>query len=109
MESEYSRVHHLRYTSQFFADQLQCITLIIYPSLSVLNTIGEFLSQMYGMDSIIINQLMYGIRGVDGAFTSGYVKSMETQERWGWHKELLDAFENKSFMHVAETKLGTTG
>ncbi|KAL3766668.1 hypothetical protein ACHAWU_003424 [Discostella pseudostelligera] len=75
-------------------------------NLSVLKTIGEFLSQIYGMDSIIINQLMYGIRGEDGAFTSGYVKSMETQEQWGWHSELLVAFENKSTMHVAVRKLG---
>lgn len=52
---------------------------------------------------------MYGIRGADGAFTSGYLKSMETQERWGWHSELLDAFENKSIKHVVAKKLGTEG
>ncbi len=75
-------------------------------SLSILNTIGEFLSQIYGMDSIIINQLMYGIRGANGAFKSGYVKSMETQERWGWPSELLDAFETKSFVHIVKRKLG---
>ena len=79
---------------------------IISLSLSILNTIGEFLSQIYGMDSIIINQLMYGIRGANGAFSSGYVKSMETQERWGWHSELLDAFETKTFVHIVERKLG---
>ncbi len=49
---------------------------------------------------------MYGIRGANGAFSSGYVKSMETQERWGWQSEFLDAFENKSFMHIIERKLG---
>ena len=49
---------------------------------------------------------MYGIRDANGAFSSGYVKSMETQERWGWRSELLDVFENKSFMHIVERKLG---
>lgn len=59
------------------------------------------------MDSVIINQLMYGIRGTDGAFTSGYVKSMETQERWGWNKEQLETFENHTIMHVVLKKIGT--
>ena len=51
--------------------------------LTFLTGIGEFLSQVYGMDPIIINQLMYGVRGARGEFTSGHVKSMRTQERWG--------------------------
>jgi hypothetical protein len=67
---------------------------------------GEFLSQVYGMDSIIINQLMYGIRDTDGSFTSGFVKSMQTQERWGWNKEQLEAFEQNSFMEWVTRKLG---
>ncbi|KAL3809407.1 hypothetical protein ACHAXA_007007 [Cyclostephanos tholiformis] len=74
--------------------------------LSILNAIGEFLSQVYGMDSIIINQLMYGIRAADGTFTNGYVKSLQTQERWGWNKEQLEAFEHNSLMDWATRKLG---
>lgn len=58
------------------------------------------------MDSIIINQLMYGIRGMDNAFTSGYVKSMETQERWGWHNEQLETFERNSFVDWVLKKIG---
>jgi len=74
--------------------------------LTFLTAMGQFLSQVYGMDSIIINQLMYGIRGVDGVFTSGHVKSMETQERWGWHKEQLEAYEHGSFVEWVLRKLG---
>ncbi len=74
--------------------------------LTFLTAIGEFLSQVYGMDSIIINQLMYGIRGTDGAFTSGYVQSLQTQESWGWSHEQLEAFEQNSFMDWATRKLG---
>jgi len=74
--------------------------------LTFLTAIGEFLSQGFGMDSIIINQLMFGIRGMDGAFSSGYVKSMETQERWGWHKEQLQIFEHRTFAEKLVGKLG---
>jgi hypothetical protein len=74
--------------------------------LSFLTGIGEFLSQIYGMDSILINQLMYGIRGTDGAFTSGYVKNMDTQERWGWHKEQLEAYEHNFFVKWVLRKFG---
>jgi hypothetical protein len=58
------------------------------------------------MDSIIINQLMYGIRGNYGSFTSGYVMSLQTQERWGWSHEQLEAFEQNSFIDWATRKLG---
>ena len=68
---------------------------------------GQVLSQIYGMDSVIINQLMYGIRGNDGEFTNGYVQSMETKERWGWHKEQLEAFEHDSLVAWASKKFGT--
>ena len=59
------------------------------------------------MDSVIINQLMYGIRGINAEFTkSGYVKNMETQERWGWHRELLDSFEYTSLGDWLLKKIG---
>jgi len=54
---------------------------------------GEFLSQIYGMDSVIINQLMYGIRAPDGSLQGGHMQSMETKERWGWRKDQLDSYE----------------
>ena len=50
---------------------------------------------------------MYGIRGINGEFTkSGYVENMETQERWGWHKELLDSFEYTSLVDWLLKKIG---
>eukprot|EP00804_Cyclotella_cryptica_P006398 CCRYP_014279-RA/>CCRYP_014279-RA protein AED:0.30 eAED:0.30 QI:401/1/1/1/1/1/4/570/1086 len=64
--------------------------------LTFLTAVGEFLSQIYGMDSIIINQLMFGIRSVDGSHLGGYVQSMETKERWGWRKDQIEAYDGKT-------------
>ncbi|EJK46469.1 hypothetical protein THAOC_34863 [Thalassiosira oceanica] len=61
--------------------------------LTLVTGLGESLSQIYGMDTVIINQLMYGIRLSDGKFTQGHVQSMVTKERWGWQKELLEGYE----------------
>uniref|UniRef100_A0A7S4MZ70 Uncharacterized protein n=1 Tax=Odontella aurita TaxID=265563 RepID=A0A7S4MZ70_9STRA len=49
---------------------------------------AEILSQIYGMDSPIINQVMYGIRTVDGKYRDGYIKNAETLERWNWRASL---------------------
>ena len=75
--------------------------------LSFLTAIGEFLSQIYGMDSVIINQFMYGIRSPNGSLQGGHMQSMETKERWGWRKDQLDAYEfNWSFLEWVFRKIG---
>lgn len=61
--------------------------------LSFFTAIGEFMSQIYGMDSVIINQLMYGIRGSAGSLQSGYLLNVDTKERWGWTKQQLESYE----------------
>jgi hypothetical protein len=61
--------------------------------LSFFTAVGEFLSQIYGMDSVVINQLMYGIRGSAGSLQSGYLLNVETKERWGWTKQQLESYE----------------
>ena len=48
------------------------------------------------MDSIIINQLMFGIRSSDGSALGGHVQNMQTKERWGWRKEQIESFDGKS-------------
>ena len=75
--------------------------------LSFLRAVGEFLAQIYGMDSVIINQLMYGIRGPNGSFQGGHVQSMKTKERWGWRKEQLESYEfNGFFLEWVLKKIG---
>ena len=69
--------------------------------------LGEALSQIYGMDTVIINQLMYGIRLRDGQFTQGHVQSLATKERWGWQKELLEGYESISVIHWILRKIAT--
>ena len=68
---------------------------------------GEFLSPIYGMDSVIINQFMYGIRGSSGSFQSGILQNMETKERWGWTKQQLESYEGND--SVAEWILRKIG
>ena len=75
--------------------------------LSFLTAVGEFLAPIYGMDSVIINQFMYGIRGSSGSLQSGYLQNMETKERWAWTKEQLESHErNKSVADWILKKIG---
>ncbi|KAL7493466.1 hypothetical protein ACHAWT_002462 [Skeletonema menzelii] len=75
--------------------------------LTFFNTVGEFFSQIYGMDSVIINQFMYGIRGSSGSLQSGYLQNMETKERWGWTKQQLESYEgNESVVDWIFRKIG---
>ena len=76
--------------------------------MTFLTAAGQFLSQIYGMDSVIINQLMYGIRGgEDGtSLTSGWVKNVETAERWGWHAAQLEQYERTPYGDWLARKLG---
>lgn len=74
---------------------------------SFFTSAGEFLSKIYGMDSVIINQLMYGILGSAGSLQSGYVQNMETKERWGWTKQQLESYEgNDSAIDWLLKKMG---
>jgi len=61
--------------------------------LTFFSAVGEFLSQIYGMDSVIINQFMYGIRGSSGSLQTGYLQNLETKERWGWTKQQLESYD----------------
>jgi len=54
----------------------------------------------------MINQLMYGIRGIDDSFTTGYMKNIETSERWSWRKEFLESFEHRSILDWLLRKIG---
>lgn len=74
--------------------------------LTFLTATGQFFSQIYGIDSVIINQLMYGIRGIDESFTTGYMKNIETSERWSWRKEFLESFEHRSILDWILRKIG---
>lgn len=56
---------------------------------------AELLSQIYGMDTAIINELMYGIREINGDYRDGYVKNMESEERWSWRKSFLERSSKK--------------
>ena len=57
---------------------------------------AEKLSQIYGIDAAIINQLMYGIRGVDGSYRDGFLQNVETEERWSWQKEFMELADPRS-------------
>ena len=84
-----------------------CSLYYFVSRLTFLTAVGEFLSQIYGMDSIIINQLMFGITGVDGSHLGGHVQNMETKERWGWRKDQIETYDgNSSIIGWITKKLG---
>ena len=100
---------------EYFVVATLCITSSIDTSiltlshtirLTFLTATGQFLSQIYGMDSVIINQLMYGIRGIDDSYTTGFMKNIETSERWSWRKEFLESFEHRSILDWILRKIG---
>lgn len=60
---------------------------------------AEILAQVYGMDAVIINQLMYGIRAVDGSYRDGFLLNTETEERWSWRKEFMEITDPRELGH----------
>jgi len=57
---------------------------------SIITKFAEFMVQIYGFDTVIINQVMYGIRSSEGKFRNGFIQNMYTRERWTYTKQLLD-------------------
>jgi len=51
---------------------------------------AQFLSQIYGMDAIIVNQLMYGIKSTEGKYHNGYLQNMESKEWWMYSGSRLE-------------------
>lgn len=62
-------------------------------SRSLGSKIAQWLSPIYGMDSVMINQFMYGIRTTDGKYRRGFVQRMDTMERWSWSRRLLEDYD----------------
>lgn len=64
-------------------------------SYSRLSSFAQFLSQIYGMDSIIMNQVMYGVKTSEGDFRNGYLHNLRTNERWSYSRFILkQEFDN---------------
>eukprot|EP00979_Chaetoceros_neogracilis_P006048 scaffold1197_cov168-Chaetoceros_neogracile.AAC.7 len=58
---------------------------------------AQFLSQIYGMDAIIVNQLMYGIKNTDGKYLNGHLQNVESKARWTYSGSYLDT--EKEILH----------
>eukprot|EP00557_Chaetoceros_sp_GSL56_P007649 CAMPEP_0176503060 /NCGR_PEP_ID=MMETSP0200_2-20121128/15121_1 /TAXON_ID=947934 /ORGANISM="Chaetoceros sp., Strain GSL56" /LENGTH=704 /DNA_ID=CAMNT_0017902245 /DNA_START=146 /DNA_END=2257 /DNA_ORIENTATION=+ len=54
------------------------------------NRLAQFLSPIYGMDEVIVNQVMYGIKTSKGDFRDGYLQNRETKKRWFYLKTQLE-------------------
>lgn len=65
-----------------------------YGSLSLVGRIAEFLAQVFGMDTPIINQLMYGIKSHDGKFRNGHLVNLESKEHWTWRRKQMEFYED---------------
>ncbi len=57
---------------------------------SLMSKFAKHMAQIYGMDSVIINQFMYSIKTTDGKFRNGHLQKMETKERWMYSKYQLE-------------------
>jgi hypothetical protein len=68
-------------------------------SANIFTKSAEILAQVYGIDAVIINQLMYGIRAVDGSYRDGFLLNTETEERWSWRKEFLEISDPRDLDH----------
>lgn len=58
-------------------------------SYSVISSGAEFLSGIYGMDTIIMNQVMFGIRTSEDDFRNGYLHNLESNERWSYSRSQM--------------------
>jgi hypothetical protein len=57
---------------------------------------AEVMTQIYGvMDTVIINQMMYGIRDVDGSYRNGFLQNMRTDERWSWSRGFMELSDSR--------------
>ena len=63
-------------------------------SLSLAGRIAEFSAQVFGMDTPMINQLMYGIRSHNGKYRNGHLVNLESKEHWTWRRKQMEFYED---------------
>ena len=61
-----------------------------YSKRSLMQKIAQPLAQIYGMDPVVVNQFMYGIKSTSGKYRDGYVYKLPSKERWSYSKKMLD-------------------
>lgn len=59
---------------------------------SWLSHAAQFLSTIYGIDALLINQLMFSIKTSQGKYRHGYVLNVESEERWSYSSAQLDVY-----------------
>jgi hypothetical protein len=47
----------------------------------------------HGMDTVILNQLMYGIRSTQDHFRDGVLKNLVTKQSWVWQSSIITDYE----------------
>ena len=67
----------------------------VYPSF--VTKWAQFLSQIYGMDALLINQFMFSIKTSEGKYRNGFVQNFESKERWAYSSTQLDDTDKSVF------------
>lgn len=67
---------------------------------------AEYLARICGIDTVIINQLMYGVRGMDGGYRDGVVRNAASDEIWNWSKSQLERYDSANFSDWFARKVG---
>ena len=56
---------------------------------SLITKCAQFISQVCGMDMVILNQLMHSIKTTNGHFRNGHVQRIETKDCWPYTQSIL--------------------
>lgn len=63
---------------------------------SFITKIAQFLAPIYGMDTVVANQLIYGIKSADGKYRSGFFKNLRTKNQFDYAADAISHHEEAS-------------
>ena len=75
-------------------------------SASFVTTVAEFVAQVAGMDAVIVNQLMYGIRTNEDKYRNGHLVNVANKEHWTWRRKQLELYDDDGIAAWLFRKLG---
>ena len=72
---------------------------------SMMTNFVQTLSQIYGFDTVIMNQVLFGIKTPAGDYRNGVLQKMETKDRWSYSKVLVQLYHGTSIQSSTAMKI----